>query len=733
MAVTKIHAIKTTLGKAIDYITNSEKTEYGQLVSGYNCSPDSAELEFAMTAQLASKSHNAGTKAKSPNLAYHLMQSFSPNDNITPEQAHELGKQLADRFLEGKYEYVISTHVDKSHIHNHIIINATSWLTLTKLQTKPFRTAARIRAISDQLCIANDLSVIGEPGRLSYSYKEWYERRNKGSWKAELRKRLNFILARATSYDQFLAMCRELDVAVDDQGKHIKYRLRDLNQDRWTRGNKLADTEQYTLDGVKDLIAENAESQKMIWSSIMEEVEPAQTWSDFAERLWNHHGIKISKGKTGLIFRLPDGNRKKETELGTRFSKSQLERAIQETDYIPGDEKEVSLREQWEKAAQGKNREAAFTPVKLLSENIEKIALDGLLIKVPQGDHIARVFLDSAHVDFDAETGTYTGWIGSGFQYYAVKDDLNPDLPESEQLSQEEIRGEAMIRALERENGVTGAWVDVPAEYIRSVGTERLKLSFSQDGVSNAIVDSEDVRISPAGCKIRVYDNWTYARGFRGVELRDALSGSQDHGKSGVINLMWRKYRSFERRSQRERTKALSKVLMVMEREKIQTLRDFHIKSTALSAQIEARRSHIKSLTQKRNQYAMALRYLKTVRTYGPVHDRVACAKGWAKSQLQKSHRAELELYNTAVRNLQAMNVHITVEPEKVAGMMDNQADEIRRYQAEIKDLDERLEEVAAAESIVKEILGQEKSNQIQDQQQQSRPKPSCKENEQSR
>lgn len=732
MAVTKIHAIKTTLGKAVNYITNPEKTEYSQLVSGYNCSPDSAELEFAMTAQLASKSHNAGTKTKNPNLAYHLIQSFSPNDNVTPEQAHELGKQLANRFLEGKYEYVISTHADKNHIHNHIIINATSWLTLTKLQTKPFKTAARIRAISDQLCIANDLSVIGEPGKLGYSYKEWYERRNKGSWKAELRKRLNFILARATSYDQFLAMCRELDVAVDDQGKHIKYRLRDLNQDRWTRGNKLADTEHYTLDGVKDLITENAQIRKILWSSIMEEVEPAHTWSDFVERLWNHKGIKITEGKTGLIFHLPDGRRKKGAELGAGFSKSQLEKAIHETDYIPGDEPEVSPREQWEKSAQGKNSDAAFTPVTLLPENIEKISLDGLLIKIPQGDQMGKVFLDSSHVDFDPETGTYTGWIGSGFRYYAVKDDLDPDLPESDQLGQEEIRGETMIRALERENGVTGAWVDVPAEYIRSAGPERLILSFPQDGVSSAFIDSEDVQFSPAGCKIRVYDNWTYARGFRGVELRNALGGNQDQKQTGVINSMWRKYRSFERRNQQERTKALSKVLMVMEREKVQDLRDFPIKSAALSAQIEARRSHIKSLTQKRNQYAMAHRYLEAVRTYGTIHDRIACAKGWAKTQLQQSYGAELELYNTAVRNLQAMNVHITVEPEKVAGMMDSQADEIRRYQAEIKDLDERLEEVAAAESIVKEILGQEESNQIQDQQQ-IRLETRSQENKQSR
>lgn len=192
MAIRKIHAIKNTLGKAIDYVENPKKTDGGRLASGYNCTPDNAELEFELTARLAASGKKAGTRPKQPILAYHLMQSFSPNDHVTPEQVHELGRQLADRFLEGKYEYVICTHVDHDHLNNHIIINATSWLTGQKLRTRPYKTAMQIRAISDQICIHNELSVIEQPRKLSYSYKEWMERKKNNSWKAELRKRPNF-------------------------------------------------------------------------------------------------------------------------------------------------------------------------------------------------------------------------------------------------------------------------------------------------------------------------------------------------------------------------------------------------------------------------------------------------------------------------------------------------------------------------------------------------------------
>lgn len=122
MAITKIHAIKSTLGKALAYIENPDKTDGQMLVSGYNCEPQTASIDFEMTAVLAHKARNLKRK-RSTNLAYHLIQSFSPEDAVAPEQAHELGKKLAFEYTGGKYEYVVATHIDKGHIHNHIMIN----------------------------------------------------------------------------------------------------------------------------------------------------------------------------------------------------------------------------------------------------------------------------------------------------------------------------------------------------------------------------------------------------------------------------------------------------------------------------------------------------------------------------------------------------------------------------------------------------------------------------------
>ena len=116
MAYLKIFPIKVTDKKALDYITNPDKTDEKLLVSSFGCSPETADLEFSMTRELAKKNG----MDKGDNLAFHLIQSFKPGE-VDAETAHRLGQQFADEVLKGKYEYVISTHVDKNHIHNHII------------------------------------------------------------------------------------------------------------------------------------------------------------------------------------------------------------------------------------------------------------------------------------------------------------------------------------------------------------------------------------------------------------------------------------------------------------------------------------------------------------------------------------------------------------------------------------------------------------------------------------
>lgn len=219
MAITKIHAIKSTLGKALAYIENPDKTDGQMLVSGYNCEPQTASIDFEMTAVLAHKARNLKRK-RSTNLAYHLIQSFSPEDAVTPEQAHELGKKLAFEYTGGKYEYVVATHIDKGHIHNHIMLNAVSFYDYKTLRTVPYRTARQIRDISDRLCMEAHLSVIDDPQKIGQLYPENAGKKKSASNRTEIRKRLDFCLERATDYSQFLSMAEGLEITPTIRGKH---------------------------------------------------------------------------------------------------------------------------------------------------------------------------------------------------------------------------------------------------------------------------------------------------------------------------------------------------------------------------------------------------------------------------------------------------------------------------------------------------------------------------------
>ena len=119
MAVTKIKPVKSTLSKALDYIENPDKTDGKMLISSFGCSYETADIEFGYTLSQALDKGN--------NLAFHLIQSFAPGE-VDYEKAHEIGKQLADAVTKGQHEYVVTTHIDKGHIHNHIIFCAVNFV-----------------------------------------------------------------------------------------------------------------------------------------------------------------------------------------------------------------------------------------------------------------------------------------------------------------------------------------------------------------------------------------------------------------------------------------------------------------------------------------------------------------------------------------------------------------------------------------------------------------------------
>ena len=195
MAVTKIKPIKSTLKKALEYIQNPDKTDDKMLVSSFGCSYETADIEFAFTLSQALDKGN--------NLAHHLIQSFEPGE-VSFEKAHEIGKQLADAVTKGQYEYVLTTHIDKGHVHNHIIFCAVNFVDYHKYNSNK-RSYYGIRNISDRLCYENGLSVITpEKGRKGKSYIEYQTAKKGTSWKGKLKETVDLLIPQVKDFEELL-------------------------------------------------------------------------------------------------------------------------------------------------------------------------------------------------------------------------------------------------------------------------------------------------------------------------------------------------------------------------------------------------------------------------------------------------------------------------------------------------------------------------------------------------
>ncbi|MGN8964230.1 relaxase/mobilization nuclease domain-containing protein [Bariatricus sp. HCP28S3_A7] len=217
MAYIKIFPIKVTDKKALDYIMNPDKTEEKLLISSFACSPESADQEFAFTREEGKKN----VMDKGNNLAFHLIQSFKPGE-VDAETAHKLGKEFADEVLKGKYEYVISTHVDQNHIHNHIIFNATSFVDHHKYVSNK-RSYHKICRISNRICQENGLATSMPTGEKGKSYKENMEYHRGNSWKAKLKVAVDKAIWSSINYDEFLQKMKLAGYEIR-QGKNLAFR-----------------------------------------------------------------------------------------------------------------------------------------------------------------------------------------------------------------------------------------------------------------------------------------------------------------------------------------------------------------------------------------------------------------------------------------------------------------------------------------------------------------------------
>ncbi|MEY8434065.1 relaxase/mobilization nuclease domain-containing protein [Lachnospiraceae bacterium 48-42] len=248
MAYTRIHAVKATVQKALKYICNPEKTDGQILIDSFACGIETAHYDFM---DALSKSSGVGDKQ-----AFHLIQSFAPGE-VDFDTAHQVGIELADKLLENKYSYVIATHIDKEHCHNHIIFCAVDNVEHKKYNDCK-RTYRHIRNLSDELCREHGLSVIIPAGQKGKSHYEWQMAKVGTSWKAQMKSDMDNAIREAHSYEDFISWMQTKGYEVkgetfgDNALKYLSFCV--LGQSRFTRISERNFGEGYTKEAIRERI-----------------------------------------------------------------------------------------------------------------------------------------------------------------------------------------------------------------------------------------------------------------------------------------------------------------------------------------------------------------------------------------------------------------------------------------------------------------------------------------------
>lgn len=248
MHVIKGQTVAHTVHERLSYAINLEKTNRGQLVKAYGCEPETAAGEMLLCKKEYETYIGRGEEKKSDIVLYQIRQSFKPGE-ITPENAQEIGYELAMSFTKGKYQFVVATHTDHAHIHNHIIFNSTS-IDHTQKFRNFLGSSEAIRKISDKLCLENGLSIIEAPKQGPSHYGKWLGDKKPLSWQERLRQTVDAVMAqKPADFDAFLKLMAENGYEVK-QGQHLAFKAN--GQQKFTRLRSLG--EGYTEEELRSAI-----------------------------------------------------------------------------------------------------------------------------------------------------------------------------------------------------------------------------------------------------------------------------------------------------------------------------------------------------------------------------------------------------------------------------------------------------------------------------------------------
>lgn len=227
MAYSKVHGIKITLKKALDYIMDPKKTEGKLLVSGVNCTPDTAYQEFRLEHTIAVNQGRDNYSKVNDDLAKHIVQSFQQGE-VTAGQAHQIGLELAEQLFQGKYQYIVTTHVDKGNIHNHIMVNVTNLKNHKKIRESELNWLSLWQE-SNKICQKYDLSWSDPEEYLKAkqqgkAFYKWQGISSGMSYKAQLQQAIDEAILSAKNYEELLELLKRKGYVYSKRGNTVSFK-----------------------------------------------------------------------------------------------------------------------------------------------------------------------------------------------------------------------------------------------------------------------------------------------------------------------------------------------------------------------------------------------------------------------------------------------------------------------------------------------------------------------------
>ena len=447
MVVTKHFAVHSTKYRKslIKYILNPEKTNQLKLVSDFGMSnyldfPTYEELVEMYHANLTNNdrlydSRNDRQQIKQSKIhAHHLIQSFSPEDKLTPEEINRIGYETIKELIRGNFRFIVTTHTDKDHIHNHILINSIDLNSDKKLKWD-YAQERNLRMISDRLAKEAGAKII-PPNRYSHEQFDTYRKTNH---KFELKQRLYFLLENSKNFEDFVAKASVLNVEIDFSRKHARFFMTDRDMKQVIRGNQLDNRQPYTEDYFREQFAKRAIEQRLDF--LLPRARDLSHLLEIAEQV----NLKISPKKKHVTFTLVEDGRTisienktvstkhlydvqffeeyfdqkevlQDLDLTNLVSDFEIYQEEQDQDKLPSEELLAAYKNFKEKRDQIQEFE-----VVLADHQIDKVVKDGIFIKMTYGvKKDGLVFIPNRNLDIhESEQGkSYHVFIRETAQFF---------------------------------------------------------------------------------------------------------------------------------------------------------------------------------------------------------------------------------------------------------------------------------------------------------------------------